>query len=71
MTERPQQWWKSDTPTGTETYDGIALTLPNHLVASCLELTDPNYRQMLGRVQYLGLVCVVLVLRQARLAHIT
>jgi protoporphyrinogen oxidase len=49
---------------GTEMYDGVILTLPNHLVASCLELTDPNYRQMLGRVQYLGLVCVVLVLRR-------
>ena len=49
---------------GTEIYDGVILTLPNRLVASCLEPADSSYREQLGRVQYLGLVCVVLVLRR-------
>lgn len=49
---------------GIETFDGLILTLPNRFVASCLEQAGPNYREKLAKVQYLGLVCVVLILRR-------
>jgi protoporphyrinogen oxidase len=49
---------------GVRSYDGAILTLPNRAIALTLDGPGPEYRSQLERVQYLGMVCVVLILRR-------
>ena len=45
-------------------FDGAIMTVPNRVVQRCLETGDAAYQARLGQVQYLGLICVVLLLRR-------
>lgn len=44
--------------------DGVVLTTPNRVVASMLQVEDHQYKERLGQVMYLGIVCTVLVLKR-------
>lgn len=44
--------------------DGVVLTTPNRIVASILQMEDHQYKERLGQVMYLGIVCTVLVLKR-------
>lgn len=52
------------TATRRAVFDGALLTVPNRAVAALLDTADSAYRQRLGEVRYLGLICMVLVLRR-------
>ncbi|WP_263408492.1 FAD-dependent oxidoreductase [Terriglobus tenax] len=45
-------------------FDGVVLTVPNKVVAQLLDTQDAAYRERLGQVMYLGILCVVLVLKR-------
>jgi protoporphyrinogen oxidase len=44
--------------------DGVVLTTPNRVIASMLQVEDHLYKERLGQVMYLGIVCTVLVLKR-------
>lgn len=44
-------------------FDGAMLTVPNRVVARVLTSAGADYSRRMAQVQYLGLVCVVLLLR--------
>jgi len=44
--------------------DGVIMTIPTRVLASALETDDIAYKNKLAEVQYLGMVCVVLILRR-------
>ncbi|WP_047488277.1 NAD(P)/FAD-dependent oxidoreductase [Terriglobus sp. TAA 43] len=44
--------------------DGVVLTTPNRVVANMLQVEDHLYKERLGQVTYLGIVCTVLVLKR-------
>ena len=48
----------------TSHFDGAILTLPNRAVAACLKTDDAGYKEGLNEVCYLGMICVVLLLRK-------
>jgi protoporphyrinogen oxidase len=45
-------------------FDGAILTVPNKVVASLLDTDDSAYKDRLAQVMYLGIICVVLVLKR-------
>jgi protoporphyrinogen oxidase len=45
-------------------FDGAILTLPNQVISACLETDDAAYVKRLLQVNYLGLVCVVVLLKR-------
>lgn len=49
---------------GAQSFDGALATLPNQRFRDVLQTADQGYLERLGEVQYLGLVCVVLILRR-------
>lgn len=49
---------------GTYEFDGAILTSPNQAVLACLEPKDDSYAKRLSQVSYLGLICVVILLKQ-------
>lgn len=49
---------------GTELFDRVVLTTPNRIVKSICPSLPPDYVARLDRVQYLGMVCAVLILRR-------
>jgi protoporphyrinogen oxidase len=53
-----------NTNRGAEYFDACLLTVPNHAVAKILPDASPSYLQKIQSVEYLGIVCVVLVLRK-------
>jgi protoporphyrinogen oxidase len=44
--------------------DGAILTAPNKVIASLLDVDDRQYKDNLGQVMYLGIICTVLVLKR-------
>jgi protoporphyrinogen oxidase len=44
--------------------DGVIITAPNRAILGFLQTDDVTYTENLSRVQYLGLICVVLILRK-------
>lgn len=55
---------KIESKHGSQLFDGALATLPNKLLQGALQTPDTAYLERLGEVQYLGLVCLVLVLRR-------
>jgi|SRR5712664_654067 len=53
--------------TGRETihFDKVIATAPSHIVERIAPTLSPDYRQKLKEVKYLGMVCVVLVLKRS------
>ena len=45
-------------------FDGAVLTIPNSVIGHLLQTEDTAYKDRLREVMYLGMICVVLVLRQ-------
>jgi len=45
-------------------FDGAILTTPNRIIADLLDTDDAAYKARLGQVMYLGIICVVLVLKK-------
>ena len=44
--------------------DAVIMTTPNKVVASLLDVDDHLYKEKLGQVTYLGIICTVLVLKR-------
>ncbi|AFL87568.1 protoporphyrinogen oxidase [Terriglobus roseus DSM 18391] len=53
-----------DTGQGAQFFDGAVLTVPNSVVGRLLQTSDADYMKRLGEVMYLGMICVVVVLRR-------
>ncbi len=53
-----------DEGASSTTYDAAVLTIPNRAIAAVLETSDTAYLTRLTEVEYLGLVCMVLVLKR-------
>jgi len=52
------------TPRGTVHFDQVIATAPSHIIEKIAPTLSPDYRQRLREVKYLGMVCVVLVLKR-------
>jgi len=52
------------TPRGTVCFDRVIATAPSHIVEQIAPALSLDYRQRLKEVKYLGMVCVVLILRR-------
>ena len=48
---------------GAQFFDGVVLTVPNSVVGRLLQTDDEAYLKRLGEVMYLGMICLVMVLR--------
>jgi protoporphyrinogen oxidase len=52
------------TASGRLTFDRAVLTAPSHVCAPMIPQLSPDYTRKLNSVKYLGLVCVVLILKR-------
>jgi protoporphyrinogen oxidase len=50
---------------GTISFDQVIATAPSHIVEKIAPTLSPDYRQRLKDVKYLGMVCVVLILKKS------
>lgn len=53
------------TPSETLHFDRVVATAPSHIVEKIVPALSPDYRQKLKAVKYLGMVCVVLILKRS------
>jgi len=53
------------TPRGTIRFDRVIATAPSHIVERIVPALSSDYRRRLREVKYLGMVCVVLVLKRS------
>jgi protoporphyrinogen oxidase len=52
------------TPRGTLSFDRVIATAPSHIIEKMIPTLGDDYRRRLREVKYLGMVCVVLLLRR-------